>query len=820
MNNLSDMSTIRTKSSTEQPQRIHRRLIATFVILLVSAMAIALTSLLWLRVNDMQHRLTEQTEVKANTIATQIAPSLEFGEASQAQALLEHFSTDPSVAAIRITSNSGETFASFGSMQPPASFVGDSDTAFSSGGLWVTAPVTVDSETVGSVMLQASLTEMQDEIKRSLLTSIPIMLVVVLLTVLVMLKAIQVITRPVSSLARTAAEISEKGDYSLRAPKFADDEIGILSDEFNRMLKTIEAQNIELKEQHDHLARSERLESLGLLAGGVAHDLNNILGPLVAMPDIILGKLDENHEARKDIGMISRAARRAAVVIQDLLSLARRGTYKLDAVDLNEIVSECIASPAVQLRLEEATNVRCEQILLKSLKMTKGSEPHLNQLVLNLVINAIEAMSHRESEGVLQISTSNVVLRQDQDAYETIPAGEYTMLSFKDQGPGLSAMALKRIFEPFYTSKKMGSSGSGLGLSVVYGVVHDHGGYLDVISKPGKGAEFRVYLHTENRIEFAEEADSIIELDAKVLVVDDLETQRYLTESLLQSLGYEAVSAASGQEAIKILENDPGIDLMIVDMIMEEGFDGLDTMNAALMINPSLPCIIATGFSETKRVQEALELGASTCLNKPYTVQKLSTAVNRALKENMRRTKFDIETRSMHRDEHTTGMFFQQGYSEHLQEDPVPAAPSRQHAQNVAESTTTPKSNSAADEQLILVVDDDPDIREIAVESISRLGIQVVGASSAAEVLSQLQQSERAPSLLLTDLNMPGGISGLDIAAKVLEVNPHCRVIVMSGQAMPDTSKHAGLKRKPEFLAKPFSLSALNQKIKDVLQMP
>jgi signal transduction histidine kinase/ActR/RegA family two-component response regulator len=623
---------------TVQPGRIRNRLIVMFVVLLVGAMVVATTALLFLRVSDIKQRIIEESIVKANTIAVQVAPSLEFDESSQAQSILSNFSSDTSVRAISITDSAGEIFGSYGESTPPSKLFADSSHVIGSKWLWVLVPVSVDSSKAGNVLLQVSLQELNSEVQRSLMTNLPVILGVVCLTVLLMLKAVKVITRPVSSLSRTAAEIAEKGDYSLRARKFANDEIGILTDGFNRMLETIEAQSKKLEEQHGRLSRSERLESLGLLAGGVAHDLNNILGPMVALPEFILKKLDRDHGAREDIEMISKASRRAGVVIQDLLSLARRGTYKLEAVDLNEMIRDCLASPAVGQRLAEAPGVTCSVEFDEGLWAAKGSEPHLTQVVMNLAINAIEAMGQSVSNGTLTVRTERVKLEYTLDAYETIPAGEYTMISVKDQGPGISSEGLKRIFEPFYTSKKMGSSGSGLGLAVVYGVVHDHGGFLDVISVPGRGAEFRIYLqrHTAAAINDREKISSgRDEKSARILVVDDYDPQRILTEKLLESLGHITKSASGGRQAVALLREDSEFDLMVVDMIMEDGFDGLDTIREALEINPDLRCIIATGYSETDRVASALELGASACLNKPYTVKTLCNAVNRALEDQL-----------------------------------------------------------------------------------------------------------------------------------------------------------------------------------------
>lgn len=618
--------------------RIQKRLVVTFMSLLIGAMAITSCLLLALRVSALKNRVIAETLIRAETITTQVAPSVEFGEPSEAVTILGHLMKDQSIRAAQITDHTGDTFAGFGIINSPFPSPTGEITQITDGVLWVSVPIIVDSTQVGDLTLRSDLTILDSEIRRSVLMSIAVNLVVVALTLFLMRRIVGTIIRPITELADTATKVAFTGDYSIRATKFADDEVGVLTHRFNHMLETISLQKTELDEHHARQARSERLESLGLLAGGVAHDLNNVLGPMVALPELILQKIPDPTPVEAELQMVSKSAHSASVVIQDLLSLARRGTYKLEPVDINELVLDCLTCPATELRLAEATGVTCHHELLPELTPAKGSEPHLTQALINLFINGIEAMGNANTSGQLVVTTNNVTLAQSLHAYETIPPGSYTLISVKDSGPGLPSGMQKRIFEPFFTSKKMGTSGSGLGLPVVYGVVHDHGGFLDVISTPGEGAEFRIYLQSELRAprrNVGSPARPEQQSPARILVVDDYTPQRLLTTKLLESLNHETLSAPGGQEAISILKDDCCFDLMIVDMVMEDGFDGLDTIHAALRINPQLNCIIATGFSENDRVKSALELGASACLNKPYTISTLSKAVSDALENSI-----------------------------------------------------------------------------------------------------------------------------------------------------------------------------------------
>lgn len=616
--------------------KIRDRLVVLFTLLLVGAMGITMAVLLTHRVSSIKNRLVDESSVRASTLAVQVAPSLEFDEPREAQSLLDRFAGDPQVRAALITSASGVAFANFGDILQADALLAGRRQSIDEANLWVSVPVTAGSDSVGNLTLRISLDEMHKEVRSSILINILVSIVVIGVTVILLLKVVNLIIDPISCLAGTAAKIAKEGDYSLRAIKHADDEIGSLANDFNLMLDTIEGQSQELGEQHEQLARSERLESLGLLAGGVAHDLNNILGPLVSMPGVILAELPDDSPVRDEIEMMGKSAERASVVIRDLLSLARRRVYSLQAVDLNELIRECVVSPAVTQRLDEAPGVNCKMDLDDSSPQVSGSEPHLIQAVLNITINAIEAMAHSAVEGDLTIKTETVNLAVPLEAYEIIPPGEYVMLEVKDEGPGLSTEGVKRIFEPFYTSKEMGASGSGLGLSVVYGVVHDHGGYLDVLAGSGAGATFKIYLkkHEEEQNLVENEkplVDKDVSTGARVLVVDDYAPQRMLTEKLLGNMGHRSETSSSGRNAIALLKEDPEFDVMVVDMIMEEGFDGLDTIKGALELSPGIRCIVATGFSATERVESAIKLGCGICLNKPFTREALAEAVEKAV---------------------------------------------------------------------------------------------------------------------------------------------------------------------------------------------
>jgi PAS domain S-box-containing protein len=247
----------------------------------------------------------------------------------------------------------------------------------------------------------------------------------------------------------------------------------------------------EKKALEARLQRAEKMEAIGSLAGGVAHDLNNILPSLISFPDVILMDLPEDSPLRKPVLSIKRAGERAAAIAQDLLTLARRAVPVKMPVHLNEVVGEYLESPEGSKLQSDYPKVPITKDLDPDLHPILGSPVHLAKTVMNLVLNAVEAIPE---EGRVIVSTKNAQLKEAIKGYEMIEPGEYAVLSVSDTGVGISARDVEKIFEPFYTKKAMGRSGSGLGMAIVWGTVKDHRGYVDVRSEEGRGTTFDLYF--------------------------------------------------------------------------------------------------------------------------------------------------------------------------------------------------------------------------------------------------------------------------------------------------------------------------------------
>jgi two-component system cell cycle sensor histidine kinase/response regulator CckA len=374
------------------------------------------------------------------------------------------------------------------------------------------------------------------------------------------------------------------------------------------------------------------MEAIGTLAGGVAHDLNNILSGIVSYPELLLLDIEENSPLRKPILTIQKSGEKAAAIVQDLLTLARRGVEATEVVNLNSIVSEYLQSPEyARLKLDNSS-VSVEKHLDENLLNILGSPVHLSKTVMNLVSNAAEAILNG---GKIVIKTENRNLDRVGNGFEDIKKGDYATLTISDNGMGISPEDIERIFEPFYTKKAMGRSGTGLGMAVVWGTVKDHRGYIDIKSKEGKGTEITLYFPVTRKLLSPEaEKASIQELTGKgesILVEDDVQEQREIASEMLQKLAYTVTSVSSGEEAIAyMLENS--VDLLVLDMIMEPGIDGLETLKEILKIHPSQKSIIASGYSETSRVKEAQLIGAGTYVKKPYLLEKIGQAIKTELR--------------------------------------------------------------------------------------------------------------------------------------------------------------------------------------------
>ncbi|OLS29276.1 MAG: Blue-light-activated protein [Candidatus Heimdallarchaeota archaeon LC_2] len=378
------------------------------------------------------------------------------------------------------------------------------------------------------------------------------------------------------------------------------------------------------------LIESQKMDSIGNLAGGIAHDLNNTLSGVMGYASLILTQesLDEN---KVYLEKIINASKRAAKLIDRLQTFTKKHVDQLISVDLNSIISDTYAliNPSIQAKLK--INLDLDSDLME----LDGDPTQISQVVMNLLFNAIDSI---EGQGKISISTTMASLA-DLDSYimksPNIKPGEFVKLTINDTGKGIPEELMDKIFEPFFTTKIDGTvKGNGLGLTIVYNVVTNHGGVIDVKSEINEGTTFDVYFPIGNLVT----DEKILTMKAQeklnlglVLIVEDEEDVRILLGRMLTILGYTSISATNGLEGVAIFEERHNeIDLVFLDMVMPE-MDGKDTFLQMKLIDSDVKVIISSGYTREK-FSEILDLGISAILEKPYSINELSETINSVLR--------------------------------------------------------------------------------------------------------------------------------------------------------------------------------------------
>ncbi len=379
----------------------------------------------------------------------------------------------------------------------------------------------------------------------------------------------------------------------------------------------------ELRRMEASESRATRLETAGRIAGQIAHDLNNLLAPLTGYPELIREELDPNHPVVELIDEMEVSARQIADINQKLLCLGRRGHYNMEPVDVNQVIE------TVMIEFHDLPDsVLLEKQLATDLLPVMGGSAQLSRVVANLLHNAVDAVDQR---GCVSISTENFYLSDNTTEYAHIDRGEYVLISIRDDGIGIPPENRDKVFDPFFTTKSTDQQrGSGLGLSVVNGVVEDHNGFVNLESATGLGSVFTVYLPI-TRQEIPAPVDAKFKGHGEtILVIDDDPIQRTVAVRLLQHAGYQASAVESGERALEILRKKPH-DLLVLDMVMPGGIDGGTTYSRALEINPNQKGIIVSGYADTKAVHKAQQLGVTEYLKKPMSLESLCQPVQQSL---------------------------------------------------------------------------------------------------------------------------------------------------------------------------------------------
>jgi PAS domain S-box-containing protein len=378
------------------------------------------------------------------------------------------------------------------------------------------------------------------------------------------------------------------------------------------------------------LRQSQKMEAVGQLTGGVAHDFNNILTVIMGMTEVLAGEVSADPRLAPLVAAIDEATSRGAELTRRMLAFARKQPLQPLIVDLNQIVSGTTA----MLRRTLGEDIAVKLVLADDLWPALADRSQIEDALLNLAVNARDAMP---SGGRLVIETANVHLDEQYAAHNLeVTPGDYVSVSVSDSGGGIPPDVLERVFEPFFTTKEVGR-GTGLGLSMVYGFAKQSGGHVKIYSEVGHGTRITLYLP---RTAAAEHDSEPVEAPATrahpaghetILVVEDSESVRKVAVSILRGLGYQVLEAEDGPNALTILAGREEIDLLFTDLIMPNGMDGEELLKRAHMLRPGLKALFTSGYSEHFLQSRGNADAGVPLLNKPYRVQKLSEAVRKAL---------------------------------------------------------------------------------------------------------------------------------------------------------------------------------------------
>lgn len=402
---------------------------------------------------------------------------------------------------------------------------------------------------------------------------------------------------------------------------------------FDEQSKVVEFQSVgrditERKRLEEQLLQAQKMEAIGRLAGGIAHDFNNLLTVILAYSDMLLHELEEDDPLHLDMEEINRAGERAAALTRQLLAFSRKQMLQPEILDLNQIIT-LLEGMLGRLIGED---IALEIALDDDIGAVKADPGQVEQVILNLVVNARDAMPHG---GKLVVETHNVMLTEDDTLHLELEAGQYVMLSITDSGQGMDAETQAHIFEPFFTTKAPGV-GTGLGLATVFGIVKQSGGHIDVTSEVDYGTTFRIYLphlkEAPSREVHPTVRGAIPRGTETILLVEDEDDVRQLVQMILTEQGYYVLEAGYGQQALEVCDQYEGpIHLLLTDVIMPGGMNGRDLADRLQPLYPDMKVLYMSGYTENTIIHHGVLDESLELLQKPFTLDVLARRVRSVL---------------------------------------------------------------------------------------------------------------------------------------------------------------------------------------------
>ncbi len=390
---------------------------------------------------------------------------------------------------------------------------------------------------------------------------------------------------------------------------------GFIIDITNR--KKSEEERLRLETQFH---QAQKMETIGTLAGGIAHDFNNLMTTILGNTSLMLFDIDDTHPHYALLKNIERQIHRGADLTTQLLGYARKGKYLVKPISLNQIVEESVSAFG---RTRKEITIGCE--LADDLLAVEADQGQIQQVLLNLFVNASDAMP---TGGKLVLKTSNATHKDIKSKeYHPIP-GDYLHLTVSDTGIGMDEDVRQRIFDPFFSTKETGK-GTGLGLASVYGIIKNHGGYIEVQSQKGQGSQFSIFLpaSTKHVLATPETAPEIIKGSGTILMVDDEELVLDVGARVLQKLGYTVLESTSGRHAVELYQKlQDKIDLVVLDIVMPD-MGGAEVYDRLKEIDPDVKVLLSSGYSIDDQAREIMERGCDDFIQKPFNLKAMSDKI-------------------------------------------------------------------------------------------------------------------------------------------------------------------------------------------------
>ena len=614
------------------------------IILTVSLLTIGIgfTIVLVLNIRTLKNDIVQNSVVNAKLIGDYSVTALAFQDSLGAKDYLDKLQTIPNIKNGVIYNDRGTVFAAYNrdqeSFAPPPPITADSSFT-TEGYLHVFQPIVYKGIPYGTIYLRVSMSLLNDRVTSSLITLLFLLTGLIILSTVLAVQLQKIISRPILKLTGVIRRISNEADLSLRVTRQGKDEIGVLYDGFNTMLEQLNTRELERsraeKEKetlHAQLLQSQKMEAVGKLAGGIAHDFNNFLTILSGYSHILMDRLKVNAPAREYAEKILNAVEQMAALTQQLLALSRKQKLEPKVLNINAVFID------VQKMLGRLLGENIELItdLEPELLQVRADPGQLKQVIMNILVNARDAMP---KGGKISIATENVMI--ENTISMNIPdsrLGRYICLSIMDSGVGIDGKIIDQIFEPFFTTKEAGS-GSGIGLSVVYGIIKQHNGWINVHSEPGCGSTFKIYLPAISaKIEEAQETVApVMDLLGKgerILLVEDEADLRQFATSILRENGYLVSDVASVTDALNCFANEGGnFDLLFSDIVLTDS-NGIQLADELTARKPGITVVLSSGYIATESQRVVIKKKGYSFLPKPYTVNDLFGAIKGAIQIN------------------------------------------------------------------------------------------------------------------------------------------------------------------------------------------